>query len=158
MFSEPGLRFTTHDMGVACYGVSDVSIAYGGTERLLCSGQLAPAKTAADETRYPNVKFGSYPAFADPLQVRWRARDGSDHACVLALADLFPDRQVLHTEAPARIYQAAPLTGGEPTIIVELVERTLNIYMFASLQLAPGSAGGAREERDHRTLAFSRTF
>ncbi len=50
-----------------------------------------------------------------------------------------------------------PLTGGEPIIIVELADRTVNIFMLVSIQLAtPG--GSARDERDHRTLVFSSTF
>ncbi len=152
------LTFTTHDLALACYQVREVCLDYAATRRSLFTEREAPAKTAADALRYPNVKYGSYPAFAGPLQVRWRSRDGEQHGLTIELDSIFPGRVVPHSEAPERLYQPMPLSGAEPTIIVELLDRTLNVYLFATLQLVPDAAvQEAREERDVRALAFSHT-
>lgn len=152
------LTYTTHDLALACYQVREVCVDYAGSRRRLFAERTAPAKTAADALRYPNVKFGSYPAFAGPLQVRWCSQEGDQHALTIELDRVFPGRVVPLGDVPARLYQPMPLSGGEPTIIVELLGRTLNLYLFATVQLAPDSgAHGVREERDVRALAFSHT-
>lgn len=151
------LTFTTHSMAIACYQVSDVHMVYAGSERVLWVEDSAPAKRAGDKFRYPNVTFGSYLAFSGPVHLRWRCAHGAQHQAHIDLDTIFPARQVLHTEAPERVYGPMPVTGGEPIILVELADRTINIFMLASIQLVtPG--GGARDERDHCTLAFSCTF
>jgi hypothetical protein len=95
--------------------------------------------------RFPEVDF------------KWESRDGETHEYTVDLNTLFKDRRVLHTEDSKLIYTPDPISGGEPTIIFEINNRTLNIYMFVTIQVFdPSTKKGA--EHDHRTLVFTKTF
>lgn len=153
---EP-LRFTSHHFAVFCYAVADVRVDYAGRTRALWDeGRMAPARTPADATRYPNAQFGLYQAFEGPLHASWRAHDGSALTWQVDLDQVFPDRAVLHDANPERIYAPMPLTGGAPVLIVELNDRTLSIYMDATVQTLPADpASPRRDQTDYRTLAYT---
>ncbi len=157
-FTPDDLAFSSHSLAIFCYDVSAVSVDYAGYAWRPLKDKVARAKTAADADRYPHLTMGSYRPFQGPLTLRWRARDGAQLESVIDLEGIFPERKVLHTEAPERIYRPMPLSGGEPTIIVELIDRTVNIHMLAHLQLVAQGGGHVREERVHRTLAYSTTL
>lgn len=153
------LTFTTHDLRVEVYSASDLDLVYAGSPHLLSPGELARDKTAQDDTKYWGGTSGSYVAFAGPVQLKWRSRDGVQRGCTLNLDEIFKDRRVLHCEDPTRIYKPMPITGGEPTIVIEVNDRTVNVYMFAALQLISADPKAVRrDERECRTLAYSKTF
>ena len=74
------------------------------------------------------------------------------------LSDIFKDRLVLHSEDPTKIFQPRPLLEGQPIIIVEINDRTVNVYMLVTLQLRPADPSSLRrDQREHRSLAYSHT-
>lgn len=156
MANEDVLKFSTHDLNIQVYSASDVELVYAGTPHKLSTGKLAPAKTKTDETKYLNFKSGAYNAFPGPVEIKWSTADGSKLAASIDLDDIFKERKVLHTEEMSRLYMADPIAGGRPTIIVEVNDRTLNIYMAVTLRLEKDAV--TREHRDYRTLAFSKTY
>lgn len=159
MASDDTLSFKTHDLRVEIYSASDLKLVYAGSAHLLSPGEIARDKTPQDDIKYWGGTSGSYVAFAGPVQIDWRSRDGIQRSCSLNLDEIFKDRRVLHSEDPTRLYRPMPITGNEPTIVIEVVDRTVNVYMFAALQLVPADpAAVRREEREHRTLAYSKTF
>ena len=91
--------------------------------------------------------------------MEWNARDGKHLTHTIDLDEVFKDRVVLHTADAARIYKAKPISGGEPTIIVEVNDRTVSVYMKVSLQLVradPTDTG--RDRSTHFTRAYSKTL
>lgn len=154
--TEP-LRFTTHHFALFCYAVSDVHVVYAGRAHdLWDDGEAAPARTPADDTRYPNGQFGVYHAFEGPVQARWRALDGSARSCEVDLDQVFADRVVRHGADPQRLYAPHPLIGGAPVLIVEINDRTLSIYMDVTVQTLPDDpASPRRDQTDYRTLAYT---
>jgi hypothetical protein len=159
MANDDMLSFKTHDLRVEIYSASDLNLVYAGSPHQLSPGELARDKTPQDDTKYWGGTSGSYVAFAGPVQLQWRSRDGVQHSYSLDLDEIFKDRRVLHSEDPLRIYKPMPITGGEPTIVIEVIDRTVNVYMFAALQLMPDDPKAVRrDEREHRTLAYSKTF
>lgn len=159
MLDDNVLKFKTHDLNIQCYSVGDVRLEYAGTLYTLFDGKISKEKTAKDATKYPSGKSGSYYAFASPVKIEWRSRDGTRLQHTLNLDEIFKDRRVLHTDDPARIYKPMPITGDEPTIIVELNDRTVNVYMFAVIQLIPVDPNAKqRDEHENRTLAYSKTY
>lgn len=157
MSDNAELKFKTHDLNIQCYSASNMKLEYAGNEFHLFEGKVSKEKTPADENRYPNGKSGSYNAFAGPVNLKWRSRDGSQHATTINLDEIFKDRKVLHKEDPSKIYMPMPITGNEPTIIIEINDRTVNVYMFVAIQLVSANTT-KRDESDNRTLAFSKTF
>jgi hypothetical protein len=134
------------------YEVSDVTIFQ---ETYLNEWELAWKKTQEDGSSYPEPWF-SLDRFPK-VDFKWESRDGETHEYTVDLNTLFKDRRVLHTEDPKLIYTPDPISGDEPTIIFEINNRTLNIYMFVTIQVFdPSTKKGA--EHDHRTLVFTKTF
>jgi hypothetical protein len=153
------LKFNSHDFSVFLFSVSHVKIEYAGSLHTLTDDEIAPEKTVKDAVRYPNIKSGLYPAFASPVSIQWRSRDGQEHACIINLDELFKDRRVLHSEPTERLYKPSPIGGGVPTIIIELDDRKVNIYMFACMQIVPDvNRPTKRSLVEHRTLVYSHQF
>ena len=154
------LKFSTHDFGILCYGgITNLNLVYGGSGHNLCIKSPGREKLPSDETRVPGFLSGSYPAFAGPVEMEWNARDGTHLTHTIELDEVFKDRVVLHTADSARIYEAKPISGGEPTIIVEVNDRTVSVYMKVSLQLVradPTDTG--RDRSTHFTRAYSKTL
>jgi hypothetical protein len=153
----PCLTFSSHDLAVFSYDVSEVLMTYAGVSWRPVKRQRARARTAGDAERYPGITGGSYPSFAGALRLRWRARDGDALETLIDLHAIFPDRTILHTELPERIDYSKPLDG-EPTIVVEINDRTVNIYMYVTIMLKPIKGTAGLDRNKHGTLAFSVTL
>lgn len=156
MADTQGLTFNKHTLSINIYSVSDVNIVYAGSPHRLSAGKLMRAKTAADEKRFPGFGSGTYITFAGPVDIAWKSQDGTDHSYALDLDEVFKDRKVLHTEDEARFYKPEPVYGSAPTIIIELNDRTLNVYMFVTIRLEKDEM--TREHKDHYTLAYTKQF
>jgi hypothetical protein len=154
------LKFSTHDFGILCYGgITNLKLEYGGSPHELCFDTPGREKLPSDEKRGPGFLSGSYHAFAGPVEMEWNARDGTHLSHKINLDEVFKDRVVLHTADPARIYKVKPISGGEPTIIIEVNDRTVSVYMKVSLQLVradPTDTG--RDRSTHFTCAYSKTL
>lgn len=157
MSKTDDLTFSSFNMSFFCYEVSEVFFTYARGRWNPVEEEIARVKTATDATRFPNMKIGSDCPFQGPLKVRWRARDGAQLEIIVDLEKIFPEYKVLHTEPPERIFRPLPIVG-EPTIIAELNDRTLNIYMLTNIQLTARDGGAGRERGVHRILAFSQTL
>lgn len=166
MTDDNVLRFTAHNFALFCYDCSDVHVVYGRfAHDLWDEGTRAPVKTAGHADRYPNMKFGTYAAFEPPIEARWTANDGTTLSCEVDLNEVFPDRAVLHGADPRAIFTRLPISGRDPTLIVEINDRTISIYMDVFVQTVPAGTDvadsavvSAREETRYRTLAFTRTL
>jgi hypothetical protein len=154
------LKFSTHDFGILCYGgITNLELVYAGSPHKLCTKSPGREKLPSDEKRGPGFLSGSYHAFAGPVEMEWNARDGTHLTHIIDLDEVFKDRVVLHTADAARIYKAKPISGGEPTIIVEVNDRTVSVYMKVSLQLVradPTDTG--RDRSTHFTRAYSKSL
>ena len=159
MTNDDVLKFSSHDLSIFCYGgVSDVYVEYAHTGHDFFVGLVAPDKAPEDEARFPNSTSGSYVTFAGPVIVRWTARDGSKLDASIDLDPIFSDRAVLHSQDPGRIYQPAPIVGKSPTILVEVNDRCVSIYLLVTLKLVKEPEHNRFEIRENRTLAFSRSY
>lgn len=154
------LKFSTHDFGILCYGgITNLNLVYGGSGHELCKDTPGREKLPSDEKRGPGFKSGSYRAFAGPVDMEWNARDGTHLTHTIDLDEVFKDRVVLHTADSARIYKAKPISGCEPTIVIEVNDRTVSVYMEVSLQLVRADPTDTGRDRSHHfTRAYSKTL
>lgn len=91
--------------------------------------------------------------------MEWNARDGTHLTHTIDLDEVFKDRVVLHTADSARIYKAKPISGCEPTIVIEVNDRTASVYMEVSLQLVRADPTDTGRDRSHYfTRAYSKTL
>ena len=154
------LKFRTHDFGILCFGgVANVNLVYAGSGHNLCVGDPASEKTPADKERVPGFLSGAYHAFAGAIEIEWNARDGTRLSHSVDLNEVFPDKVIPGDYDSTRIYEKKPVTGSEPTVIVEVDDRTVNVYLYAEIQLVrDGQLDQARERVSSYTRAYSMTF
>jgi hypothetical protein len=154
------LKFRTHDFGILCFGgATNVNLVYAGSRHNLCVGDPASEKTPADMEKVPGFLSGSYHAFAGLVEMDWNARDGTHLSHTVDLNEVFKDKIIPHAGDSTRIYEKKPVTGGEPTVIVEVDDRTVNVYLYAQIQLVrDGQPDKAREGVCSYTQAYSMTL
>ncbi|MBC3908121.1 hypothetical protein [Undibacterium umbellatum] len=153
------LKFSSHDLSVQVFSASDLRLVYANSPHALAIGEMAREKTETDATRMPGFTSGEYPTFAGPVEMEWRSKDGTQLKHTLDLDSIFKDRKILHKEDPARIYKPMPISGVPPIIIIEANDRTVNVYMFTTIQIIPEDPNTTRREvHNNCVLAYSKTL
>lgn len=159
MNNQNVLKFKKHNITTRCYGASHARIVYAGLPHTPCGEKLAREKTLEDDKGYHGNTSGIYSAFVDPIQVEWRSRDGVSHSQILNLDDIFKEKIVLHKEDMDRVYKPMPLSGGYPTITIEVNDRTLSVYMDVYIIILPPDLNSNKRAGVlNRTLAYTNTF
>ena len=151
------LKFSSYNLSVRVFNGGDFRLVYANSPHALAIGKMAGEKTDYDAKRAPG--FSSYyTAFAGPAEMEWRSKDGSLLKHTLDLDSIFKDRKVLHKEDPARIYKPYPISG-LPDIVIEANDRTVNVYMFTTVQIIPEDPNATlREAHRNCVLAYSTTL
>lgn len=155
------IRFRSHDLSVDVFSAGDVHIGYGSksaSHDLFLNRVSVPKPVGWDERR-PSGRSGPYPAFAGPLNVRWRSLDHMEHRCELDLAELMPECKIMPPAHMDEIYWEQPLLDQEPLIIVEIVDRKLSLYLYASFRRRSDSLGLHKGRFiQHKTMVYSKEF
>ena len=153
------LTFKTHDISTNCYSAQDVKISYGSLVNKICAKGISREKTANDDRRLPTGSALGYRAFEDKVYVEWRSSDKEFHSQVLDLDEIFKGKVVLHNIDPKLIYWPIPMVGDGPTIVVEVNDRTLNVYMDVEVKFETKNENSiAVSATRFRTLAFTKTL
>ena len=150
------LTFKKHSLATTCYSASNMKVKYGQFVTNHCSNKLARAKIPQDDTRVPGA-IGAFPAFFGPLFVQWQAFDGTVLSETLNLDEIFKGKVVLHNEDPKQLEPTLPLIM-DPTIVVEVNDRTLTIYMNTYMGLITDEPGKLRRGSSNRVMAYQKTF
>ncbi|MDQ1922667.1 hypothetical protein, partial [Massilia pseudoviolaceinigra] len=147
-----------HTIGLACYGgVTNARVKYGDLVGRNCFTWTGRDKLPSDINKVPGVLLGSFTKFGSPMEMTWRARDGSELSHTVDLKKEIPDPRVSY-EFPERVFAQKPFLGN-PVVIVEFDDRTINIYFAATLLVRP--LDPASREPDHAKtykLVYSRTL
>ncbi|MCD9028992.1 hypothetical protein LDO26_12355 [Luteimonas sp. BDR2-5] len=154
------LKFVQHNFGAFCYSTYGCRISYGGYRRMEPDDKLAISSESLGD-RYPRNLGGGYLGIMDfppPAQVRWRSKDGTEHEAVVDIGEIFKDRLILHDVPRGDIREGVSILN--PEIVLEVNDRTINVYMRAfiptkELQI-PGNPHSGH--RDDLILAWSRTY
>lgn len=158
MAKDDVLKFSTHNIGLTCYsGVTNAWLMYAGKISKLCFTEVAREKLSTDVNRVPGSTSGSYKAFTGPMEMKWRSRDGSELSHTVDLIKEVPDPRIKY-DHPERVYAKQPFFG-DPTVVVEYDDRTVNVYIAATLQVIPvDPANKSVEYVDTYSLVYSRTL
>ena len=155
------ITFNEHALAVDYYSSSHVKVTYGKLTVWNCEAikhceKIARAKTPKDEKRFPGGMLGLN-AFLGSLHVQWFSKDGEPLYAVLDLAEIFPGKVVLHHEDPTQFEATLPLIS-PPTIVVEINDRTLSIYMDAWMGMRTNEPVHIRRASRNYTLAHQKTY
>jgi len=151
------LRFMRHNFGIATYALQECSVLYA--DRLHTSGprpaleDVHPNSLKAKTANHLMIRN-----FPSPAVVKWISRDGTPLEAQVDIGEIFKDELVVH-ETPRE--QASPYTPMvNPDIVMEINDRTINVYMKAFISLRAPRIPGNRysNSRSDLVLAWSRTY
>lgn len=159
------LRFFRHSFGAACFNTMACSLIYNqhqfGTRRRSPDGELYDKPSGPSLERWRAEWSGSYGllpvegrTFPGPVEIEWASMDGMSHAVSIDLDEIFKDRLILHNltrdEVKAPWLDTLSIQPIVPSILVEVNDRTVNVFMRAliatSEQVPEGSMGRLRND------------
>ena len=153
------LKFRAHYFGAHCFDTQHCEILYRGFPHGADSG---PSPSVASYGR-PLEKLlsagrGPIPNFPPPAKVTWRSKDGTSHEAEIDIGEIFKDQLIRHNVAREDATDIP--TSGMPGIILEVNDRTINVYMRAIIATKelqkPGNPHS--DFRNDLIKAFSKTY
>src|SRR3546814_4107965 len=90
--------------------------------------------------------------------VTWRSKDGVPHRAEIDIGEIFSDKLIRHNLAREEISETASIA--HPAIILEVNDRTINVYMRARISHKALQIPGTNYSHYHNDLikVFSRTY
>ena len=153
------LRFREHKFSAFSYSTYGCRLWYRGRLQL---------DEPDDQLQMPSDAVGNYPDnlhaswgpirnFPSPAKVSWRSRDGSSHRAEVDIGEIFKDQLVRHNMRREELLRNQ---GVPPEIILEVNDRTINVYMRATLWTKDEQIPGNRlsHRRDDLIKAYSRAY
>ena len=159
--AEWPLKFRAHTFGVSTYSTYGCRVEYGGRIRVDDPGERLQSSSEALGARYPDnmtAGMGPLPNFPPAAKVTWRSKDGTALQAEVDIGEIFKDELIRHHVA--REDALDPASSGTPGIILEVNDRTINVYMRDMIALKE-SQFSDRPHSDFRNdliKVFSRTY
>ncbi|SDY19239.1 hypothetical protein SAMN04487939_101164 [Lysobacter sp. yr284] len=130
------LRFQRHRFGGFCFDTWGCSIVYNGFPHGQDDRERQSASVASFGAAYPQRMKAAHldiANFPGPAEVTWRAKDKSEHRASIDVAAIFADGLVRHEVAREDVAEGVSLN--DPEIILEVNDRTINVYMRSMIPL-----------------------
>ncbi|MFC6186014.1 hypothetical protein [Pseudoxanthomonas japonensis] len=157
--AEWPLKFRAHYFGAHCFDTQSCEILYRGFRH----GTEDRPSPSVESYGRPLEKLlsagrGPIPNFPPPARVTWRSKDGTPLEAEIDIGEIFRDELIRHQVA--REDALDPATSGTPRIIVEVNDRTINVYMRDMIALKkPQFPDRPHSDfRDDLIKVFSRTY
>jgi len=154
------LRFSAHYFAAFCYSTYSCMVRYGHYYPGEPSDDVLQVSSASLGSRYPEnmtAGWGPIPNFPPPAIVTWRSKDGTSHRAEIDMAEIFKDQLIRHNLAREEIPETASINP--PDIILEINDRTINVYMRAHISTKELQKPGNKysDFRNDLIKVFSRT-
>jgi hypothetical protein len=155
------ISFDHHNFGYACFDASELSIIYNNHRfNAWNTKEVRPTKTAKSEKLFSG-NYDGVRNFPAPAKVKWRAKDGTPLEASVDIGQIFKEQVILHKEDPKQLTKYYDSTPSDPDIILEVNNRTINVYMLANMNVVPEGKSEQKSEnilRRSLTLAYSKTY
>lgn len=129
------LKFRRHGFSAFCYSTYGCTVRYAGMQQCADAPDVLQPSSASygpDYRRNWSGSHGMIDNFPPPADVDWRSADGQAHYASIDIGALFQDQVVRHNVSREEM---ADLVDGEyrhqPSIILEVNDRTIRVYMRA---------------------------
>ncbi|WP_308694644.1 hypothetical protein [Xanthomonas albilineans] len=161
--SKP-IPFSTHTFGAMCYDTYGCKVLYNDRYEANDPDDVKQISSASLGGRYPgNLHAGTigirnFPHFP-PAEVTWRSKEGQPHHALVDLEAIFKDKVILHhvpqNQLPPILHADMP-----PDIILEVNDRTINVYMRAFVETSVPQRPGRPDSyfRNDLILAYTKTY
>lgn len=105
-----------------------------------------------------DASWGPFPNFPPPAKVTWRSKDGVSHEAMVDIGEIFEDQLIRHNVPREDISTEGSLPL--PGIILEVNDRTINVYMRATIWTKEPQIPGNRLGNQRKDLikVYSRTY
>jgi len=159
------LKFDSHNFDAYCYNVTGCRVYYNNHDFSPYAGDEDPDTLISAAPRSPDYRshwgFASYLGvrnFPSPAEVRWKSLDGVAHEATVDIGAIFKDELILHRVPASDLPENSYV--GSPGIILEVNDRTINVFMEAFVPTkTPQIPGNERSTaRTDLFLAWSRTY
>lgn len=145
LYSPWPLKFTKHNLGIHCFDTYGCKVVYDGRVQVMDDPDVLQPSSASIGADYRKNWLGGrlgFRNFPPPAQVSWRSKDGVVHATELDFAEFFEDELIRHKVRREEIPAYATLRN--PDIHLEINDRTISVYMLASVPLREPEIPGNR--------------
>nr|WP_238135592.1 hypothetical protein [Xanthomonas fragariae] len=159
------IPFADHAFGAVCYDTYGCKVLYDGRYEANFPDDVKRISSASLGDGYPSnlkantIGIRNFPHFPSPAEVTWRSKDGQPHHALVDLDAIFKDKVILH-HVPQD--QLPPILHADisPDIILEVNDRTINVYMKAMVQTTvlqkPDNPDS--DFRNDLILAYTKTY
>lgn len=129
------LEFRAHYIGVATYSTYDCKVIYDGALIRVDEEGVLKRSSESVGAMYPDgvldAGHGPHRNFPEPMLITWRSKDGQPHRAEVDIGEIFRDQRVRHNVPREEVTEYGNDTA--PGIIVEVNDRTINVYMRATI-------------------------
>lgn len=154
-------KYQMHDFGAACYSTYGCKIKYDNFLHVdEPDDELQPSSESIgpDYLEYLDGSYLGIKNFPPPAEISWRSKDGQPHHAVIDIGEIFKDQLIRHNVPKDDIPENVSI--GHPSIIIEVNDRTVNVYMKGWIPTkslrTPGNPNS--DYRNEAILAYSKTY
>ncbi|WP_045761876.1 hypothetical protein [Xanthomonas albilineans] len=162
--SKP-IPFSTHTFGALCFDTYGCTVLYNDRYEAHDPEDVKQISSASLGDIYPGnltahtIGIRNFPHFPPPAEVTWRSKDGQPHHALVDLEAIFKDKVILH-HVPQN--QLPPILQADisPDIILEVNDRTINVYMRAFVETTVLQEPGNKysNSRNDLILAYTKIY
>lgn len=156
------LKFKSHYFGAACFNTRSCIVLYRDFPHGAMHEGLSPSveSTGRSLDQLLTASRGPIPNFPPPAKVTWRSKDGAPHEAHVDIGEIFRDELIRHNLAREEIPDSTLASDHSPGIILEVNDRTINVYMRAHISTKELQEPGNRysDFRDDLIKVFSRSY
>ncbi|MDO5611483.1 MAG: hypothetical protein Q4G62_12070 [Pseudomonadota bacterium] len=155
------LRFTAHNFSAFTYSTYGAKVIYGHRPYINAPDDKLQISSESLGEKYPDNLGASHLSirnFPPPAIVTWRSKDGTPHRAEVDMADIFKDGLIRHNLRREEIANNRNIFV--PDIILEVNDRTINVYMRARISTKEEQEPGNKYSRYRYDLikVYSKTY
>ncbi|MGY0505522.1 hypothetical protein [Luteimonas sp. e5] len=155
------LRFNAHNFSAFTYSTYGAKVIYGNRSYINAPDDKLQISSESLGDKYPDNLGASHlsiPNFPPPARVTWRSKDGTPLQAEVDMAEIFKDGLIHHNLKREEIANTTDMFV--PDIILEVNDRTINVYMRAHIGTKELQKPGNRYSNFRYDLikVYSRTY
>jgi hypothetical protein len=160
------LTFKRHDFRAYCYNTIGCEVIYANNNftRRYYGDKVAPPPRSPDyRDAWGLASYLGIPNFPPPAEVKWKSLDGVAHEASVDIGAIFKDELIRYLVPNDEIVDGlypGPGPAGEPSIFLEVNDRTISVFMKAFIPTKKEQEPGNKysDFREDLILAWTRTY